>query len=138
MNESIKFIVDNKKELEILKKIISQKNDIEIVSKSEKISNKVKNEIVFRRDKTSLNQQIDIIQLLYVIIGGGGIAATIKCITDVIEKYLENSKGKIRICKGDSTIEFEYKLSDRGELIINEELIRNIILSEDKNEQADT
>lgn len=82
----------------------------------------------------SLNQQIDIIQLLYVIIGGGGVAAIVKCITDVIEKYLECSKGKIKICKGNSTIEFDYKLSDKGELNINEELIRNIIISENENE----
>jgi hypothetical protein len=138
MKESIKFIVENKTELDILKKIVNENNDIEIVNNGDKNNNKVKNEIIFKRDKTSLEQQMGIMQLLYVIIGGGGITTIIKCITDVIEKYLKYSKGKIKISKGDSTIEFEYKLSKRGELIINEELIRNIILSEDKKEQTNT
>lgn len=138
MKESIKFILDDKNELEILKKIINENNNIEIVNNNEANNNRVKNGMIFKRDKALLNQQIDIIQLLYVVIGGGGIATIIKCITDVVENYLKYSKGKIKISKGDSTIEFEYKLSNKGELVINEKLIRDIIFPEDKKDQTHT
>ena len=42
MKESIKFILDNKSELEILKEIIGKNSNIEI------INNKINNEISFR------------------------------------------------------------------------------------------
>ncbi len=93
---------------------------------------------VFFRSSKVLNNNIN--PILTLIISGGTLSAIILSIKEIVLKYLDKGNTVLTIQKGDRKLEIHYDNKNRHlnvEDLVNEELIRELFLSEDE-EQSKT
>lgn len=93
---------------------------------------------VFFRSSKALNNNIN--PILTLIISGGTLSAIILSIKEIVLKYLDKGNTVLTIQKGDRKLEIHYDNKNRHlnvEDLVNEELIRELFLSEDE-EQSKT